>query len=84
METSVNKVPMYNVYLREYERGWGSKLIATKPFHTALEAMVYADKYNRENNNLSYVPDEYIKAELGFHPKKADKDAFNALNTPIT
>ena len=51
------------VVLTEYERGWGSKHFETIYFDNEEEAKKYAIDYNVTHNNLSYVPDWYVRAD---------------------
>jgi len=53
---------VFKVQFTEYERGWGSKPDGQIYFDNEQEAREFADKYNREHNNESVVPDYYILA----------------------
>ena len=50
------------VQIREYERGWGSRLEIEKLFDTDTEAIDFCKDYNKDNN-LPVVPDYYWKAD---------------------
>lgn len=49
------------VLLTEYERGWGSKIIARHYFKTHLDAESYVNEVNSENTSPT-APDYYIQA----------------------
>jgi hypothetical protein len=53
----------YKVTLTEYDRFSGRKPWDVKYFDNEQEARDWAEKYNRENNNLDYVPEWYVRAD---------------------
>ena len=53
----------YCVEFTEYERGWGQKHWSTEYYDNEAEAQQRAIDYNREHNNLDYVPDWYVRAD---------------------
>lgn len=55
---------MIKVNIIESERGWGSKIEDVKEFKTLEEAKAFIADFNSQNN-LPYVPDWYMYAELG-------------------
>ena len=52
------------VYIIESERGWGQRVDETKHFLSRKSAIAFADKYNKEYNTLSQVPDWYMYAKV--------------------
>lgn len=57
------KKTLYKVVFTEYERGWGQKHWDTEFYDNETEARNRAITYNREHNNLNYVPDWYVRAD---------------------
>ena len=53
---------MWTVVVREYERGWGSKIDEIKSFDSMMEALDFQKKFNSYNTE-KYVPDWYMVAE---------------------
>ena len=53
----------FKVVFTEYERGWGQKHWATEYYDNEEEARNRAIAYNKEHNNLNYVPDWYVRAD---------------------
>lgn len=53
----------YKVQIKEYERGWGSRVDEVKTFDTYDEAFEFCEEFNKENN-LPYVPDYYMLAKI--------------------
>lgn len=51
------------VIIREFERGWGNKIDEIKEFDTLEEANEFCWEFNSKNN-LDYVPDWYMTAEI--------------------
>lgn len=51
------------VAIIESERGWGQKVDEVKEFPTKAEAESFVKEFNAKNN-LSYVPDWYMYAEI--------------------
>lgn len=51
------------VEVREYERGWGSRVEDVIEFDTYAKAQAYCDDYNKDNN-LPTVPDWYMVATI--------------------
>jgi len=51
------------VQIIESERGWGQKVDEVKYFDTYEEAEAFVNDYNKENN-LPYVPDWYMYAQI--------------------
>lgn len=49
------------VEVREYERGWGSRVEDVIEFDTNAQAEAYCKEYNKDNN-LPQVPDWYMVA----------------------
>jgi len=54
---------VYVVQFTEYERGWGQKPWNTEYYDNEQEARQRAIDYNKEHNNLNYVPDWYVRAD---------------------
>lgn len=53
----------YAVEIREYERGFGSKLHEIEYFHTEQEALQFEMEYNFQNETTGQVPKYYTVAE---------------------
>ena len=53
---------VWAVDIIESERGWGQKVDETLYFHKKEDAQKYMEDYNKEYNNLPYVPDWYMTA----------------------
>lgn len=53
----------YRVEIREYEKGWGSKVDEIKEFDTYEEAVEFCEEFNAKNN-LPRTPDYYEKATI--------------------
>jgi hypothetical protein len=51
------------VVIREFERGWGNKIDEVKEFDSYGEAVSFCAEFNKDNN-LDYVPDWYMTAEI--------------------
>lgn len=51
------------VVIIESERGWGQKVDEVKTFNTRKEAVDFVNEFNK-GNNLPYVPDWYMYAEI--------------------
>lgn len=54
---------MTTVHIIESERGWGAKVDEVKEFPNYQAAKEFCDEFNAKNN-LSYVPDWYMHAEI--------------------
>lgn len=52
----------YRVDIKEYERGWGSRVDETLYFDNEAEAKQYAEDYNRKHNPPGPAPDWYMIA----------------------
>jgi len=61
-EVKLNKI-LYKVTLTEYDSFSGSKHWDTKFFDNEAEARKWATDYNKEHNNLDYVPEWYVRAD---------------------
>lgn len=59
------KKEIFEVYIMEYERGWGSRLDTTKEFDTREEADTFVTEYNSKNTE-SEVPDWYMVAQKAY------------------
>ena len=57
------KKDLYKVVLTEYDRFSGRKHWDTKYFDNEAEARQWAIDYNKEHNNLDYVPEWYVRAD---------------------
>lgn len=53
----------YTVEIREYERGWGSRVEEVKTFDTYDEAFEFCEEHNSVNN-LPVTPDIYYVARI--------------------
>ena len=53
----------YKVALREYERGWGSRIDEIREFDSLDEAEKFIIEFNSENDK-EIVPDWYMTASL--------------------
>lgn len=51
------------VHIIESERGWGQKVDEVREFDTYEEALAFCEDFNKDNN-LPYVPDWYMYAEI--------------------
>ena len=58
------KTPKFDVYLLEYERGWGSKIDEVRQFDSKKEADEFIEEFNSRNKSKE-VPDWYMIAERG-------------------
>jgi len=56
-----NKLNVYKVEIREYERGWGQKTDCIKSFASKREALEFTEAYNSKNT-CKTVPDWYMVA----------------------
>ena len=54
---------MTTVHIVESERGWGQKIDDVKEFPTLGEAKAFVLEFNSAND-LAYVPDWYMYAEI--------------------
>jgi hypothetical protein len=54
---------MVKVLIIESERGWGQRVDEVREFSTREEAEEFVKEYN-SHNNLPYVPDWYMRAEI--------------------
>ena len=57
------KKALFKVLLTEYDRFSGRKHWDTKYFDNEAEARQWAIDYNKEHNNLDYVPEWYVRAD---------------------
>ena len=53
----------YKVALREYERGWGSRLDEVRSFDTLQEAETFVREFNSKNDH-EHAPDWFMTATL--------------------
>lgn len=60
---------MYQVFIVEYERGWGSRVDEVKEFNNEQEANDFVKKFNAKNN-LPQVPDWYMVAKGPYRKEK--------------
>ena len=54
---------LFKVVLTEYDRFSGQKHWDTMYFDDEAEARQWAINYNKEHNNLDYVPEWYVRAD---------------------
>ena len=59
---TLNKT-LIKVVFTEYDRFSGRKHWDTKYFDNEAEARQWAIDYNKEHNNLDYVPEWYVRAD---------------------
>lgn len=57
---------MWKVAIREYERGWVSKIDEVKSFKTQPEAIIFQKEFNSKNTEV-VVPDWYMVAEEPYY-----------------
>lgn len=51
------------VEIREFTRGWGNKIDEIREFNSIKEAEDFVQTFNSKND-LKYVPDWYLRAEI--------------------
>jgi hypothetical protein len=61
-QVTLNKA-LFKVVLTEYDRFSGQKHWDTKYFDDEAEARQWTISYNKEHNNLDYVPEWYVRAD---------------------
>jgi len=61
-QVTLNKA-LFKVVLTEYDRFSGRDHWDTKYFDNEAEARQWAIDYNKEHNNLDYVPEWYVRAD---------------------
>lgn len=57
-----SKKYVFEVWMEEYERGWGSRVDQIMFFKSAGDANNYCKHYNDEFNSEEIYPDWYMKA----------------------